>query len=166
MIDYANEILESGEIGNDGVHEGNPDVSFLINGRIINIGYVSEVREGGLAIDYINNNEEAMRIVFGYNDFGLWTNWHGEIGKIDAKFELCKRFEKAQDDLCENAKEIVENISDGSFSFTDGGSPYRTIFTLSLEEIKMMNEDIARLFKMKDKNIDEIIWKMSKCLSD
>lgn len=162
MIDYSNSDLISGKIGNDGKCEGLPDVSFLVGGTIINAGYIPNHGEGGFAIDYNDNENKEMRIVFCYNDLGFWVQWHGEIGKIDAGLKLYKKISsKFGKILCEERPALVENPLKRCYSITDGKTPSVVSFNLSIKEIMLMGSDVAHCFQTKDKNIDDIILAIS-----
>lgn len=55
----------------------------LIGCQISDIGLLTEDSpEGGLAIDYIQDNQEK-RIILGFTELGMWVDWQGEKGKLN-----------------------------------------------------------------------------------
>jgi hypothetical protein len=50
----------------------------MIGAEIINIGHSHGSKEGGLAIDY-KVGDKIKRVVFGYNDLGIWIDWAGDL---------------------------------------------------------------------------------------
>lgn len=64
--------------------EGNPEHELLcrellqlVGSKIVDAGFVPEVKEGGLTIDF-DKDGKKMRLVVGYNDLGGWVEFFGE----------------------------------------------------------------------------------------
>mgnify|MGYP001259398407 FL=1 len=52
------------------------DLSDLIGSTIVDIGFHHAQAEGGLSIDY-KKDEKNKRVVFGFNELGIWVTWQG-----------------------------------------------------------------------------------------
>ena len=167
MIEYAKVDLIAGDEGNDGKCQGFSDVSFLVGSTIKMAGYVPLHSEGGFAIDYCKNDNgiKEMRVVFGYNDLGFWVQWHGEINTINKKCELWKKIDAKWDYVCCQRPVLVDNPLQRSFSFTDGKNPSTAFLTLSIEEIKLMGEIVARHFEEEEKDVDKIVGAIAGWMS-
>ena len=51
----------------------------LVGVKILDVGFVPDSDiEGGLAIDFEKNGEK-QRIVFAFNELGIWKEWEGKI---------------------------------------------------------------------------------------
>jgi hypothetical protein len=164
MIDYANTDLIIGHSDNDGKCTGFPDVSCLIGVTITGTGYAPKQSEGGFTIDY-RKNEKEMRIIFGYNDLGFWIQWHGEKNIIDAKYQLYKKIDAKWNDICSQKIIIVDNPLHINFLFADCQSPSNIILTLSINEIKLMGENVSGFFQFENKNADKIISAIAAWMS-
>jgi hypothetical protein len=57
------------------------DFSDLIGSTILDVGFHSECTEGGLTIDYLKEGNKK-RVVFGYNELGLWKEWEGPLNNV------------------------------------------------------------------------------------
>jgi len=165
MIDYPNVNLVSGDKGNNGKCNGLPDVSFLIGSVIKEAGFVPKHSEGGFALDYLDNNKKEMRVVFGYNDLGFWIQWHGEVKTVDATLELWKKINDKWNYVCCQRPVLVDNPLQRTFSFTDGKNPSTAFLTLSIEELKLMGNNVTRHFEAKEKDVDKIVGAIAGWIS-
>jgi hypothetical protein len=52
----------------------------LVGAKIVDFGFHPSATEGGLGIDYITPDGLERRLVLGFNDLGMWTIWHGDVG--------------------------------------------------------------------------------------
>jgi len=164
MIDYAKIELMSGDVGNDGKCHGQPDVSFLVGKTVKRAGYVPRQSEGGFAIDYCVDDRD-MRVVFGYNDLGFWVQWNGEVDAVDDKYELWKKVDAKWDYICCQRPVLVDNPLQRTFSFTDGKNPSTAFLTLTIEELKLMDENVTRHFETEEKDVDKIVGAIAGWLS-
>ena len=154
-MNFENPELLKAETGCSGAHHGDgpADLSFLDGKKIIRTGYIHEMREGGLAIDY-DDDGTVRRVVFGYNDFGLWVVWKGEPGKLNEEDILKAKIESVEDRLCEMEK-IVSNPLKRSYSFVDGDDV--PILTLSMRELRLMGENVVKNFSSLPLNAEKIL---------
>lgn len=61
------------------IREDDPtELSDLVGKVVTNIGFAPGV-EGGLTIDYVENNGKAKRIILGFTELGMWTEWSGVL---------------------------------------------------------------------------------------
>ena len=67
------------ETGGVGCPVEKMDFSYLIGGRVLQVGFHPKAKEGGLTIDYEKDGIER-RVVFGFNELGLWKEWEGIKG--------------------------------------------------------------------------------------
>lgn len=133
----------------------NMDFSYLIGGKILHVGFHLKAREGGLTIDY-EKDEVEKRVVFGFNELGIWKEWEGVKGSPSELDLLLFKIEEAidKDSWCYIDK-LEEDPLKRCFRFiTDNG---QDILDLNVGEIKLLSKSIRNLFKEPKKNLDEII---------
>jgi len=123
---------------------GDCDTNFLHGKRIVRTGYTAS-KEGGWTIDYMDGNV-LKRVVFNYNDLGLWIQWRGEVGKLSK-----------EDILRDKLSEFLNNIGDNNYVVDMNGNKLvfldkddKPVFTMSEEEVKMVGiEEQIRNFPEK-----------------
>ena len=134
----------------------------LVGKRIIDVGFLKDVCEGGLAIDY-EEKGKLRRTIVGFTELGMWVHWGGEIGILsedDVLFEkltdFCSNFDFdfGKTTLKENAKKleytIVGNVS----------------LTLTIKEIKLLSQRhpcLIKEFGKKDKGLQRIVAELNDC---
>jgi len=139
------------------------DVSFLNGKKIKRAGLLDRnklftgqnTEEGGFAIDY-EDIDIVKRVVFGFNDLGIWITWHGELGKENEEDELKRKICSIWDELCCQKISIVDKPLDLGYSFI--GEEDNELLLLSLHDLKIMNDNIRLNFcKPENKNVEKII---------
>ena len=125
------------------------DFSYMIDGKITNIGFHPKSPEGGLTIDFYKDGK-PHRTVFGYNELGLWIQWQGIIGAPSDLDLLTKRIKCAieSDDwgLCD----LNYDTDTQAFYFI---SPYtsKNVLTITKSELEILPNDVKHAFKIQDK---------------
>lgn len=75
-IDLKNKELIKSRSDSEEDREMSLALNDLIGCEIIDTGFIGEIREGGLTIDYIKEGQKK-RLVLGYNDLGEWVWFNG-----------------------------------------------------------------------------------------
>jgi len=119
------------------------DFSDLIGATINQMGFHPEVREGGLTIDY-TKDDQKKRVIFGFNDLGLWKEWEG----IQEPSVHNKLLFKISELMASGVWDSIERIQDDPLNrcyrfFSDGDDE---VLKLSVSEIKLFSENIRELF--------------------
>ena len=126
-----------------------PDLSFLEGKEILKVGmlnvsgFSNTEQEGGLAIDYVDNNIEK-RFVLGFNELGVWEAWHGDIGKDNDEDVLKQKIRLVWDKLCNDKIHIVSKPFIRSYDFVN--SLNEVILSLNIKELRMMSKTIQKYF--------------------
>ena len=129
------------------------DVSRLEGKKIIKAGYITGSERGGLAFDY-QDGKKIKRLVLGFNDLGIWVNWHGEKGKVNSEDVLKKKICNVWDDLATHKITIVDKPLEHCYSFINENK--EELLSLSIVDLKTMNKNVRKNFTSNiDKNIDE-----------
>ena len=131
----------------------------LIGTKIVDIGmldcsHIDDFVEGGLAIDYCKDGD-TKRIILGFTDLGMWTDWQGSKGKKnlqDLLFDRLLVFIKAFDDGETGRWEIKGKPLDRKFIFSKDG---KEIIRFDISELKMM--ELSKSFSSTDLNVSEIV---------
>lgn len=129
------------------------DFSNLIGATINQVGFHPKTSEGNLTIDYTKNNVKK-RVIFGFNDLGLWREWEGKCNEPSEEDKLLLK--------------ISEMIKDGTWYESEcvKGDPmqrcYRflsykgnEIFKLTVKEIKLLPESMRKPFQCKYDNPED-----------
>lgn len=111
--------------------EGDCDTNFLHGKRIVRTGHVLS-KEGGWTIDYMDG-PRLMRVVFNYNDLGLWIEWQGEVGKLSKEDILRDRLSEFLYSIGDN--NYVVDMTGERLVFLDKDD--KIVFSMSQEDIKM-----------------------------
>jgi hypothetical protein len=126
---------------------------------IIKIGWIRERVEGGLAIDYKDEEDSGFltglpykikRIVLGFNDLGMWTAWQGFKGKQNLEDLLKKKIKKVVESkdtvVLDSSVKIIDDPLKRCYRIT-----YRKkeLLVLTLSEIKIMPEWARKYFQTK-----------------
>lgn len=115
------------------------DLSFLIGKTIINAGAISS----GFGIDY-KENDIIKRVIFDYNDQGVWINWHGEINKKNKEDILSEKLKKVIEcsKIFDRKIIIIKFDEDrNGFSFLSKIDKKEELF-LKTDDIKLMGKKI------------------------
>lgn len=79
---YAKLKLSSSQGGLDGDRDMSSQFKCLEGATIVGTGFLSEVPEGGFAIDYkAKDTNELRRMILGYTELGLWVEWEGKLSR-------------------------------------------------------------------------------------
>ena len=130
------------------------DFSYLVGGRILQVGFHPKSREGGLTIDY-EKDGVRKRVVFGFNELGLWKEWEGIKGKPSKLDLLLFKINEAinKETWCYLDK-LEEDPLNKCFRFiTDDGND---ILDLNISEIKLLPDSARVLFKESKKDLLKI----------
>lgn len=77
---YAKLKLSPSQGGLGGEQDMSSSFKCLDGATIVTTGFLSEVPEGGFAIDYkAKGSNELRRIILGYTELGLWVEWEGKL---------------------------------------------------------------------------------------
>jgi len=114
----------------------------LIGKQIVDIGFVKGV-EGGLCIDY-KEEKQVKRCILGFNELGMWIEWHGEKGVFNQSDKLKLKLEKWLMSLSLLSVKIIHNYLVGTFDFVDEND---NKLTLSIKELKVISEKYPDIFK-------------------
>jgi len=132
-----------------------PDFAAMKGGRIIDVGFVPKIHEGGLAIDY-ERDGSTYRLVLGYNELGTWKIIHMDHATIDLQYQLKRRIREFLDNcqdtdnvnLKQDAKKLMFIIVD-----SEGNE-----LPLSVPELKLVPVGITSWITGKDKCPDLFLF--------
>lgn len=129
----------------------------IIGSEIIGVGFHQSQQEGGLTIDYKKNGIKH-RVILGYTELGEWISWQGELGDKERTVlrnklvAFDKKYQELAVDQLKEA-EIQSNPKLRSYSFFVDG---KEEMSLSVKEIKLLPENVRRLFKEKEPKIEHL----------
>lgn len=137
----------SKEIGGVGHPRVTLDFSYLTGAIIEDVGFHPESPEGGFTIDYEKNGEKR-RVVFGFNELGLWKEWNGVRGNPSAEDLLKQKLRKIIDSDEWALIDIVDDPKNRRYRFMSEG---KEILVLDIKEIKLLPENLRNCFSINEK---------------
>lgn len=137
------------QIGGVGCPVETVDFSYLQGAKILDAGFHPKCPEGGFTIDYEKEGEKK-RVVYGYNELGLWKEWNGSLGDPDELSLLLDKIDTVvnSDEWC--VVDIKDDPMNRCYHFISDG---KTLLTLTLRQIKMLPEEMKSPFSIQDKKI-------------
>jgi len=136
-------------------------LSQLKGKKIVDIGFLThdspnESIEGGLTIDYIDENK-VKRMILGHNELGMWLSWNGEKGVLNQEDILKNKVEEFQEKFNWDFKKTImkENALKLTYSIEGNVS-----LDLSIKDIKIIGlkiKEIVAEFGKKDKDLEKIV---------
>lgn len=142
------------------------DLSNLIGATIQDIGFHPEAKcEGGFTIDYTQNGDEK-RVIFGFNELGMWKQWEGKRGNPSDSDLLFKRIARIidSDDWCDIT--IQDDARKREYRFINIDNDI--VLTLNIKEIKLLPEEVRKFFskryESKEKRDNDILMALGVAL--
>jgi len=139
------------------------DLSFLSGKTIVEAGLLDfsgvppeavRVGEGGFAIDYKGDDGAEMRVVFGFNELGIWISKHGRKGGDPREDELRARVVSGWNNLCEAVRIKDDALGRRYLFVTEDG---REVFSLSCSDLKLMGKSVSGHFGKAVKEFDQVL---------
>lgn len=127
-----------------------------LEGAVIKkVGGMMVDRAHHLAIDYEKCGVPG-RLIFGYNEFGLWKYWQGERGKLSVVDDFYKRLAEFMSNVSAEVS-LEENAMRLTYTLTDGENS----FEMSAKQLKCLPDNDACnrlrcLFSKKERDADDI----------
>jgi hypothetical protein len=137
----------------------NKDVSFLnqLKGKqILDIGFLDSVREGGLTIDYSDQNKEK-RMILGFNELGMWLHWNGEKGTLNQEDIIQTKLEKFLENFDWNFKTTTLKDSALKLTYCINGNVNLCLTIKELKVIGIKQPEIVSEFSKKEKDLEKIV---------
>lgn len=123
------------------------DFSYLLGAIIQDVGFHPDVSEGGLTIDFLKGGKKR-RVIFGFNELGIWKQWEGEIENPSKQDLLLEKIEETvqSDDWC--LVDIEDDPKQRCYHFK---SENKELLCLNISNIKVLPEEMRRPFSIQDK---------------
>lgn len=136
----------SKETGGVGSNVETMDFSDLIGSTIKDIGFHPQAREKNFTLDYVKNGEDR-RVVFGFNELGLWRIWEGSRNPTPQNLLMDRIAEFVRSDGWFTVNKLVSNPLKKEFLLQDGK---KVLFKLSLQDVKNLPDKIRAIFSSDD----------------
>lgn len=131
----------------------------LIGKTIIDVGFIKDVCEGGLAIDYEEKGKHK-RVILGFTELGMWVDWDGELGVLSEDDVLWEKLLNFCNDFNWDFDKTILKENARNLEYTIIGN---VSLTLSIKDIKKIGyPDLMNEFGKKKKDLRVIVENLNE----